>query len=64
MEQPPIPIDVFARQLRELVTKAQLKEGAANGGERNVAMLMIGMILLGLVTLAALTGFIELCDRV
>jgi hypothetical protein len=27
LEQPPIPIDVFARQLRELVTKAQLEEG-------------------------------------
>jgi hypothetical protein len=37
---------------------------AGNGRERILAMLLIGMILLGLVTFAAMFAFVELCDRV
>ena len=34
------------------------------GGERERAMLILGMIVLGLVAFAAMLGFISLCDRV
>jgi len=42
-------------------TGAAVRDGSK---ARRLVMLLVGMILLGLLTFAAMLAFIELCDRV